>query len=853
MATGTDSVEDLFEATLPLSCEERTKLLDRRCEGQLQLRRTVEMLLAAHDDAGSFLSQPLLELSKQVPPAAESLSTADVSPQSDASRVFRVGDIIVGRFAIHRFVARGGMGEVWEAWDSQVQERVAIKTIRPGLARSAEAVERFRLEVRQARAISHQNVCRIHDLYTAETAPGTSVTFLCMEFLEGPTLSEYLKHHGPFEPNAAYELVEQLVHGLKSAHAQGVVHRDLKSQNIMLVNSGPGRMRAVITDFGLAINVLASSRGREEREGQGTPDYMAPEQRLTGNVTALADQYALGVVMCEMITGSRPVRDEHKSAVGGSPVRLPSASIPARWTEVLRRCLATHPHNRFPDLDCILRDLKSPRRRGWSWAVAATFFVSFMALLLWTWVRHPRPVEATTLAVLPLRNKTGDNKLEYLSAGFTQALTNDLAGMPDLQVKAEEIAQQYANEHTDPVEFGRRLQVSSLVSGSLLSQGDSVRVPIEIIDVKTGAQLWGKTYEGQTANLAQLQSEISTDVAYHLKIRLNPNLKARLVRQYATAPAAYDGYLKGRYKLAQRTPEKLREAVEDFQRALSADPHYAPAYAGLADSYNLLAHYSSGHPIPMIRNALEAANQALALDSTLGEAYASRGLSRTLLSYEWREAENDYGRAVELNPSHVNGHLWYALALLTPQGRDVEAQGQLSYVQAANPDSALTIMSLAMAAYCGQRQTQSAHILEEHFETIKHLEPAVDLLASDYLALNRPYDAIHLLQQTAVEKGEEHLRARTFSTAFAQAGNFAEAARWFAVALKSDQDRGNSSLYVTALYYNLGGNKNKAMDALETAYVNREPDLIFVNVDPLLMSLHSAPRFHKLLQRLNLE
>ena len=172
MATGTDSIEDLFEATLPLSCEERTKLLDRRCEGQLQLRRTVEMLLAAHDDAGGFLCDPLLEHFKQVSPAAESLSIANGGSQEDASRVFLVGDVIAGRFAVHRFVARGGMGEVWEAWDSQLQERVAIKTIRPGLAHSAEAVERFRLEVKQARAISHQNVCRIHDLYTAEAAPG---------------------------------------------------------------------------------------------------------------------------------------------------------------------------------------------------------------------------------------------------------------------------------------------------------------------------------------------------------------------------------------------------------------------------------------------------------------------------------------------------------------------------------------------------------------------------------------------------------------------------------------------------------------------------------------------------------
>ncbi len=852
MVTQRNSIEDLFEAALPLSCAARAALLDRRCDGSPELRRTVEMLLAAHDDAGSFMAQPMLE-SEQSSMGAVSVSTTDGALDGDADGVFQMGEVVAGRFAIHRFIARGGMGEVWEAWDSQVQERVALKTIRPGLVRSSEAAERFRLEVKQARAISQENVCRIHELYTVEAAPGTTVMFLCMEFLEGPTLSEYLKHNGPFEPAAAYGLVEQLVRGLSCAHSLGLVHRDLKSKNIMLVNSGPGTMRAVITDFGMALNVLASAGKLEEREGMGTPGYMAPEQRLTGRVTAQADQYALGVVMCEMVTGSRPVRDERKSAAGSDAVKLPARSMPLRWTRVLERCLAAKPQDRFPDLECILRELNPPGRKGWMWAVAAVVAVCLTSLGGWMWLRHTRMVEATTLAVLPFRNQSGDSRLEYLNVGFTQALTNDLASMPDLQVKAEEIAQRYSTEHTNPVDFGRQLQVGSLVSGSFLSKGDSVRIPIEIIDVESGSQLWGKTYEGQIANLAQLQSEISTEVAYHLKIRLNPDLKARLARQYATVPAAYDAYLKGRYSLAQRTPEKLREAVTDFQQALAADAKYAPAYAGLADSYNLIAHYSSANPMPMMRNALEAANQALALDPMLGEAYASRALARTVLSYEWKQAESDYLRAIELSPSYTNGHLWYALALLTPQGRDVEAQGQLSYVQAANPDSPLSTISGAMAAYCGHREELSARILQDHFESINRLEPAIDLLASDYLALNRPYDAIHLLQHTAVEKGDEHLRAGTLSTAYAQTGHAAEAARWFSVAMKGDREKGDSPLFVTALYYNLGGNKNKAMDALEAAYAIREPGLVFVSVDPLLRSLHSAPRYKQLLQRMNLE
>ena len=199
----------------------------------------------------------------------------------------------------------------------------------------------------------------------------------------------------------------------------------------------------------------------------------------------------------------------------------------------------------------------------------------------------------------------------------------------------------------------------------------------------------------------------------------------------------------------------------------------------------------------------------------------------------------------------MNAHIWYALALLAPLGRDAEAEGQLSYAQASDPDSLLTTISLAMVAQCGRREAQSARILEQHFAAIQNFEPAVDLLASDYLALKRPADAIALLHKTPVQPGEENQRAITFSIAYAQAGNSAEAAKWFKSATAADAED-NSFPYETATYYNSLGNSNKAMDALESAWARRDPDLLFVNVDPLLANLHSAPRFQTLLRRMNL-
>ncbi len=282
MSTQGDPAEEIFAAALPLSREERILFLDRECEGAPELRRAVEALLAAGDAMGNFLEEPLFAAPQMQASDNATASFGGEGSGWDPGGAFQIDKVIFNRFKILRFIARGGMGEVWEAWDSQLQERVALKTIRTDLVRHPEIVERFRREVRQARAISHPNICRIHELFSYETASGDKGIFLCMEFLDGPTLSEYLRHDGPFEPDAAFKLVQQLVQGLDSAHSLGVVHRDLKSKNIMLVSAGPGKLRAVITDFGLALNVLTPDGGLHEVSGQGTPDYMAPEQRLTG-------------------------------------------------------------------------------------------------------------------------------------------------------------------------------------------------------------------------------------------------------------------------------------------------------------------------------------------------------------------------------------------------------------------------------------------------------------------------------------------------------------------------------------------------------------------------------------------
>ena len=834
MAESQNLVEDLFEAALAQPPEKRSAYVDSACPDLPEVRHLVKMLLLADEQAGDFLETPIL---------------SNPDTEREPTPTFEPGSTVAGRFQIHRFIARGGMGEVYEAWDSELRERVAIKTIRPDLAQSSEIIERFRREVKQARAISHPNICRIHELFGDVAPSGAKVWFLSMEFLDGHTLSEHITHNGPIKPALAFDLLGQIVSGLSAAHANGVIHRDLKTGNIMLVTGSLGNLRAVIADFGLATNVLRREDGISKSGGQGTPDFMAPEQRITGEVTSVADEYALGVILCEMLTGSRPTREEVTAARAQLQSRLSKTADP-RWARVILRCLEQNPANRYEKLEDVVVALKPAAPRNWKWAAVAAAVIFLIGLGLWYYLKPAPP--PTSLAVLPLVNRSGDSSLDYVGAGITEALTDDLARMRGLQVAAGTVARRFQGPQVDPTSAGRQMHVGTVLSGAFESSGGKLRVPIEVIDVKTGQQLWGKTYEATSADLVDLQHQISTDVAYRLKIHVDPDTDARLKRQYSTNINTYNAYLKGRFELAKRSPDALRGAVVDFQHALSSDPHYAPAYAGLADSYSLLAFYGLERPKPVLQEAIDAAQQALDLDSTLGEAYSSRALARSLLNFDWDGAEDDYKRAIELNPSYLQAHTSYGLLLLAPQGRLTEARAQMAFAQSADPNSPLTIVGQAMIEEYAGNYDKSIAILEPRMHELGPLEPAIEILADDYMAKHNTPKAVEILSSSPLTPEFIYSRQMMLAVAYALAGEKSKAQdieKEVNLHIRHDQ----TVAYGAARLYTALNENDKALDMLQYAFDERQSELVWVNVDPLLTALRPEPRFHNLITEMNLQ
>jgi len=370
-------VKTVFEEAADLSPEEQAEFVRNRSEGDGEVEAEVLRLLGAHSSSAAFLEVPAADLHTYL------------EPQGDEPSLPK-GLVVAKRFEILRFLNRGGMGEVYEAWDAELKERIALKTIRPRIATQTGVIDRFKREVKHAREISHPNICRVHELFSDEVRPGDRMWFLSMELLLGPTLLELIRTDGPLKASLAMSVTRQMVSGLSAAHALGLVHRDFKSSNVILLQGTAAQTRAVITDFGLVLRVLEPADGMAEPDGMGTPGYIAPEQERHGEVGPLADQYSLGAVLCEMLTGSLPRWSKPQRAKQREVLVLPEHKLPARCEAVIRRCLQRDPKDRFPTIESVSRALAPPGLFGTPWRIAAAL-VLLTALaaggLLWLRVK----------------------------------------------------------------------------------------------------------------------------------------------------------------------------------------------------------------------------------------------------------------------------------------------------------------------------------------------------------------------------------------------------------------------------------------------------------------------------------
>jgi tetratricopeptide (TPR) repeat protein len=923
-----ERVKTIFAEAMDREPGERSAYLAAACGEDTALRAEVERLLAHHVPD---------------PPA----STAAFEPAQ--GQVFRPGDILAKRFKIIRLLGRGGMGEVYEAADQDLGGKVALKTLRPEITHDARTHERFKREIQFARKVSHQNICRIFDVFR-DRLPDREVVWFTMELLEGETLSSYLERVGRCSLQEALELLVQMSEGLAALHRANIVHRDFKPGNVILERSS-GTARAVITDFGLARLLPAQSAAQSalSEQGQiiGTPDYMAPEQLLGGEIGPWTDIYALGLVMYEMVAGGRPfvatTPIENAIQKTQRPPKPPRGYVPDLdpvWEQVILRCLEREPEKRPRDALQVVKALENRtglasdtvgetpesfwrrRRVPLAWAAITTGLAALFAL---TPTLRNRALDQACqwfpgsalacvlpqdkdLAVLPLENLSEGKENSAFAVGL---LDHTMRGLYRLAPDKESTC---VHVRDDSVAFGVRL----VLTGSVQRTPGRVQVILKLSDAETRRLLRNVTWEAPIADAAELHSGLLRKIAAALEFDI-PDRRWEVWRSEGTSDArAFEAYLLG---LGHLKRQEYEDAVSSFRLAVNDFP-FALAHAGLGDAFRM--RYDETGDVKWARSSENAFRQAEGLSDGLpqtfyglgqlaislnnyGEAVrrfsqvlkleeydfdAQRGLA---MAYE-ALGQPDQADRVNLRNAELRPNCWYVynhLGLFYAERGDYElatkhflkliqlapsngtAFSNLSWMyhtQGRYPDAkaaANKAIELNENAYAYVNLGRSLYAEGCYDEAVTALEKAVQLNPSHYRALGllaelyagRPdrnddvarlnAEAVRLAEREAVRQPQDGRPRQHLALSLARVGQTARAQAVIEQALKMAPGR-SRTLFFAALVYEISGERQKALSAIEAALRGRY-SVFEVRGAPELARLRQTPQYRAMEQQLGLD
>jgi eukaryotic-like serine/threonine-protein kinase len=742
----------------------------------------------------------------------------------------------LGHYRIVEHVGAGGMGVVYRARDTRLDRDVALKLLPAGALSDEAARRRFRNEALALSKLSHPNIATVFDF---DSQGG--VDFLVMEYISGIILSEQLRAGALPEKNVV-ALAAQIAAALEEAHEHGIVHCDLKPSNVAVTSKG----RVKVFDFGLA-QILHPSVDVEATEiapdtdAAGTLPYMAPEVLRGKPPDARSDTWSLGVMLYEMLAGKPPFQAETGFALASRILRDAPAPlarhVPPELQLVVGRCLEKDPAKRYQRAADLLADLEHFPSELASGSASLPSRRSTRAI--------------TSLAVLPFENAAADPEAEYLSDGITESLINILAQLPKLHVMARSTVFRYKGQAIDPQAVGRELNVRAVLTGRVSQRGDTLSIATELVDVANGWQLWGEQYHRKRADLLAVQDAMAREIAGRLRLRLTGEEKKRLARRYTRNTDAYHCYLKGRYYWNKRTPEDLKRGIEFFNQAIEKDPHYTLAYAGLADSYYVLAStaFAALAPGEAFPKAKAAALKALELDDSLAEAHTS--LATILVNeWDWGGAAKEFNRSIELNPGYATARHWYAL-YLTALGRLDEAIREGQRAQELDPLSVIINRDLGLIYYYARKPDRA---IEQYCKSLE-LDPNFALthqaLGRAYLLKGMREDALAALRLAAALSSDSVAMCAALAHALAETGSVVEARKILADLIERSRRSYVSPTNIAVVYAGLGEN-DQAMEWLEKALAEHNAGLMMLKVHPVFDPLRSDPRYQDLLRRIGL-
>jgi eukaryotic-like serine/threonine-protein kinase len=735
----------------------------------------------------------------------------------------------VGPYEIVSLLGEGGMGQVYRGRDPRLGRDVAIKVLPADSAGDADAVARFEREARAIASLSHPNILAIYDVGRENGA-----LYVVTELLEGETLRRRIEN-APIGWRKAIEIGADIAEGLAAAHARSVVHRDLKPENIMLTTDG----RVKILDFGLAQTdpfMSEDSGNLPTKKFQtdpgtivGTLGYMAPEQLKGELVSPSADIFALGCILFELVTARRPFQRTSGAATIAAILKddLPTAdfgdAVPPELQRVIEGCVEKEPHHRFQSA----KDLALTLR-----AIASSSAVMPGDILKSIARKSRKPSKAIdSVAVLPFENVGSDPGAEYLSEGITEGIINRLSPLPKLKVMARSTVFRFKGRGADAQTVGRELRVRGVVTGRVKFVGERLIVNAELADANDGAQLWGEQYNRPLHDIVALQEEISHEIAEALRVKLTGAEKKRLRKKTTTNSEAYQLYLKGRHQWNKRNEESLNRGIAFFRAAIDADPSFAGAYAGLADSFVTLATNIPLPPREAMPRAKAAAEKAIEIDENLAEAWASRAAVRWWFDWDNAGAEADYKRAIELNPNYATAHDGYAM-LLCARGRFGEAIEQLTKAADLDPLSLIIAVHAGWPHYFARDYEAAIRCFDKALELDPSFIPAHGWRGMALEQQKRYAEALAAFER-ALAVDRVPILLAMLAHAHAIAGHRAEAEATL-TSLRYEALTRYISPYDIAVIYAGLGETDTARVEIAKAREDRSAWMVFYDVDPRL-------------------
>lgn len=871
-----EKIEQVFNEALIVPVNERDSFVKQVCGADNDLCFEVISLLEADNCSDEILDQSIFPF------------VAEIIDQDDFSQLLEKSDF--ASYKLKRLLGRGGMGTVFLAEDMRLERFVALKILSSSIfVNNSQTALHFEREAKIASSVSHQNVAHIYEFGKYD-----GMYFFAMEYIPGKTLRELIDQK-QIEILTVVDIALQIARALEAAHSKQIVHRDIKPENIML------RQRAIVTDevlikvldFGIAkSNEIKSPENNISYEFVpdliiGTIAYMSPEQVRGEAVDKRTDIWSLGVVLYELLTGIHPFKGIANSDTVTAileknplPPKSLNPSISAELERITLKMLQKDREARYQtanELHIKLQKLRksldvkinqSPQKQNIKnffvekKSYQNVLYIGLIVLLflacgykLWnlngedTKQIQYQPIRS--IAVLPFQIQSSNQEREYLSDGITESIINRLSQLPELSVKARSSVFQYKGKDINPQNTCEELSVQALLIGHITESGNNLTINLELIDGKTGNQIWGNQYEQKTSNIISLQNEILRDVSNHLQAKLSRADEANLSKSYTRNVEAYQLYLRGRFYWNKRTASDLQKSTEYYNQAIALDPNFALAYSGLADSYVLFSGYGAATPEESFPKAKEAAKKALEIDDTLAEAHAALGYA--LFNYDWNfeESEKHMKRALDLNPNYAVAHNWYGNANLLAAGQFDEAIDELKTAQKIDPFSLIINADLGNSYLFARRND----------EAVEQFQKTIEMDGNFYYAhayLGRAYMMKGLFKAASLEFEKARILGDDPRILMLMACNYSETgkkdkAKLILSQLKNMSTKRYVSAYYFALVYTTLGEKNEAFRWLEKAYQDHEGRMTLIKVDPLLDNLRSDSRFEELIKKVGLD